>query len=117
MWAVPFAALSGLRQIGVGSFGTVFQAQLNGVAVAVKSAGDAAHASLLEREVHLGSHVPPHPHVVQVLGFVCDAPDATLRLVMELCLSSLKDFMQAAHSVVRVRTFTCCRPCWTNAAV
>ena len=96
------------RQLGVGSYGSVEELEVNGVVCA----GKKIHESLIERE-NLGAeniaskYVEEcqlmsdlrHPHLVQFLG-VCFLPDSTLPvLVMERLLTNLDDLLENSPDI------------------
>lgn len=106
---VPAAALRVGRMLGRGSFGDVFEVELEGVRcvacwrqltpaksplvhchVLSRRAMKVTHVMTrkrdsVEREVRLLNSLPPHENIVSFVGFCNDHPDQQLRLIMELC--------------------------------
>lgn len=69
------------ERIGAGSYGEVFNATLDGEAVAVKKLLDESGTKEFERETSLMSVLPPHRNVLRVYAAAYDPP----AIVSELC--------------------------------
>jgi hypothetical protein len=85
------------RELGSGSFGTVWKATKLGTPYAVKmTLTNVTDKDSLERERRVCAQLraKPHRNVVQVFGVCTDAPDGKLRLVLDFCeLGALDEYL------------------------
>jgi hypothetical protein len=88
------------RELGDGSFGTVYQGLLRGNTVAIKvpkASADADEQDAFETEARIMASIPPHPNVVRCFGFTAKP---NLFVALQLCRNgSLYDMLQSEHNI------------------
>ena len=104
-WVVPSSALEFIRNIGAGSFGSVFEVNYRGVRIAAKKMGFVVEADRQEVDKILRTEFRAlqqlqHPHILRMHGVVVDEP-MSLTLLVELApVGSLRKLLSASASRV-----------------
>jgi predicted Ser/Thr protein kinase len=80
---VPYKSLAFFREIGVGSYGKVFQGEWHGAQVAIKVANLMTTPEEFLTEARLALLIAPHPNLVQTFGVSLDGPNPCI--VLEFC--------------------------------
>jgi hypothetical protein len=88
------------RELGEGSFGTVYEGQFRGVTIAIKvpkQSADVEEQAAFEAEARIMASIPVHPNVVRCFGFTAKP---NLFVALQICRNgSLYDLLQSEHNV------------------
>ncbi len=80
---IPYAELTMIKQIGMGSYGEVYLGVWKQSHVAIKFCKRSLDIDEFLREAEVMLAIRPHPNIVQVLGVSTDGPQ--IALVLEFC--------------------------------
>jgi hypothetical protein len=88
------------RELGDGSFGTVYEGLFRGMTIAIKvpkQSADVEEQEAFEAEARIMASIPMHPNVVRCFGFTSKP---NLFVALQICRNgSLYDLLQSEHNI------------------